>query len=601
MEYLNLADMFFSKRENFAAHTAYEYKKDGKWVSVNYAEAAAQAEKTACGFISLGIKKGDKIAIISENRLEWALCDFAALSLGAALVPVYPSLLENQVEYILNDSAVKIVIAEDEAQLKKVEAIRANLKSVENFVIIDSPADKLPGAWQPLSSLIENGEKLLAKNNNIILDSIKEIKRGDIATVIYTSGTTGEPKGAVLSHNNFLSNLESVSKVFDCYPQDVFLSFLPLSHVLERTAGHYFPVYSAATIVYAESIESVPANMLEAKPTLMVSVPRLYEKMYSRVLDMVESSPPAKRKLFYWAIETGRKHRRCQQSGRRIPLALGLKHRLADLLVFKKLKHRVGGRLRFFVSGGAPLSAEIGEFFAAAGIIILEGYGLTETSPGISFNKPDDFRFGTVGMPIPGVEVKIAADGEILARGDNIMLGYLNKEEETKEVIDEDGWFYTGDVGLIDSHGFLVITDRKKNIIVTSGGKNIAPQPIENSLVNSKYIEQAVVIGDKRNFCSAVIVPEKEAVLSWANKEKISFADYEELLKVEDTYKLFEKEIESRTINIAAYERIRRILLISKPFTLEGGELTPTFKVKRKAVEQKYKTEIDKLYLKDIV
>jgi len=596
MEYINLADMLFSKREKFPQHPAYEYKEDDRRVTVTYEEAVQLAEKAACGFILLGITKGSKIAIISNNRLEWAICDYAALSLGAALVPVYPSLPARQTQYILNDSAVKIVIAENELQLEKIDTIRNNLKSAENFIVFNKPEKDLPESWQLFSELCDDGAKLLAENSRIIQDSIKKIKRSDPATVIYTSGTTGEPKGTVLSHNNFLSNLESVSKVFDCYPEDVFLSFLPLSHVLERTAGHFFPVYSGSKIVFAQSIETVPQDMIETKPTLMISVPRLYEKMYSRVLEMVETGPALKRRIFYNAIETGKKYRRRLQSGRPISPMLALKHKIADILVYKKLKQRVGGRLRFFVSGGAPLSAEIGEFFAAAGIIILEGYGLTETSPGISFNKPDDFRFGTVGMPIPGVEVKIAKDGEILARGDNIMMGYLNKEEETKEVIDENGWFYTGDIGLIDANGFLVITDRKKNIIVTSGGKNVAPQPIENSIINSKYIEQAVVIGDNRKFCSAVIVPEKEALLSWANKEKISFADYDELLKIKETYQLLEQEIENRTAEIAAYERIRKILLVSEPFTLEGGELTPTLKVKRRVIEQKYKNEIDKLY-----
>jgi long-chain acyl-CoA synthetase len=336
--------------------------------------------------------------------------------------------------------------------------------------------------------------------------------------------------------------------------------------------------------------------MQEIKPTMMISVPRLYEKMYSRVLEAAESGSPLKRKLFYWSVKNGRKYMRLVSNKQDVPLSLKIKKAIASKLVFSKLQEKVGGRLRYFVSGGAPLSAEIGEFFNAAGLIILEGYGLTETSPGISFNRPESYRFGTVGMPLPGYEVKIADDGEILTRGDHIMIGYLNKEMETKEVIDSDGWFYTGDIGFIDDQGYLTITDRKKNIIVTSGGKNIAPQPIENKLVTGKYIEQAVIIGDNRKFCSAVIVPDKESSIKWAQNANIDYDDFEKLVHHPQFSALIQNEIDLLTEEYSSYERIQKIVLVSEPFSIESGELTPSLKVKRKVVEKKFASQIDALY-----
>ncbi|MCK4754890.1 MAG: long-chain fatty acid--CoA ligase, partial [Calditrichia bacterium] len=377
------------------------------------------------------------------------------------------------------------------------------------------------------------------------------------------------------------------------------LSFLPLSHILERTAGHYFSCYSAAMVAYAESIDAVAANMQEIKPTLMISVPRLYEKMYSRILEAVESGSPLKRKIFHWSVNVGRKYMKLIKEKDAVPISLKIKKGIASKLVFSKLKERVGGRLRYFISGGAPLSAEIGEFFNAAGLIILEGYGLTETSPGISFNRPESYKFGTVGMPLPGYEVKIAEDGEILTRGDHVMLGYLNKEEETKEVIDNEGWFYTGDIGFIDDEGYLTITDRKKNIIVTSGGKNIAPQPIENKLVTGKYIELAVVIGDNRKFCSAVIVPDREAAINWAQNANIDYDDIKTLINHPKFNAVLQNEIDLLTEDFSSFERIQKFILVSEPFSIESGELTPSLKVKRKVVEENYATQIDALYKMD--
>jgi len=596
MKYSNLAEMFFSKKNEYSDHVAYRFKKEGQWQSMTFSEAIEKAEKIAAAFASLGIKKEDKIALISTNRWEWVLSDFAALSLSACLVPIYPSLNSEQIKYIINDSGAKILIVEDETQTTKVDQVSGDLQNVSDFFVFDYINEIGGDYWSDFESLLKKGAKHLEKNSECISDAIKQIAPDDIATIIYTSGTTGEPKGAVLTHKNFISNVESVSEFFECGPEDTDLSFLPLSHVLERTAGHFFTCYNAATVAFAEAIDTIADDMQAVKPTLMVSVPRLYEKIHTRILETIESGPPLKRKIFYWAVNTGRMYCKQKHQDEKISGFLKFKNQLADKLVFKKMRERFGGKLRFFISGGAPLSAEIGEFFEAAGVIILEGYGLTETSPGITFNRPDSYKFGTVGTPLSGVEVKIAKDGEILARGDNIMKEYFNKEAETNEAIDSEGWFYTGDIGKFDEEGCLVITDRKKNIIVTSGGKNIAPQPIENSVMNSQFIEQAIVVGEKRRFCSAIIVPTREAIQNWAHKEKITYDEYTALLKDSRVYTFIEQEIDRLTEKFSSFERIKKFFMLSEPLSQEAGELTPTLKIKRNVVEEKFSEQIDQLY-----
>ncbi len=595
MGYQSLGQMFFDKRKSLPDKTGYMYKEDGKWKSVTFKEAVDWAEKLAAGLASLGVQKGDRVAIVSGNRIEWALMDYASMALGAMLVPVYPSLLDHQVRYIVNDCEAKVLVAEDELQVEKVNEVLNELNTVKNFFVFDPP-EQLADPWKKLTALVEAGEDFLKKNPDYVTNEIKKITREDWATIIYTSGTTGEPKGAVLKHGNFLSNIEGAMSVLDIYTEDVFLSFLPLSHVFERMAGHFLSNHQGATVAYAESIDTVAENMGEIKPTVMVSVPRLYEKIYARVLENVEMGPPLKRKIFYWAIGVGREYVNYIMKKQPIPFPLKAKQKLAHKLVFSKLQERVGGRIRFFVSGGAPLSAEIAEFFTAAGLIILEGYGLTETSPVITVNLLDHFKFGTVGPPLPNVEVKIAEDGEILTRGPHVMVGYFKKEEATKEVIDEEGWLHTGDIGMIDEDGFLKITDRKKNIIVTSGGKNIAPQPIENMLVTTQYIEQAVVIGDKRKFLTAVVVPAFEAVKNWAAEQGKTINTYEEMLQLDGLKELIRKEIDLVNENLVRYETIKDFIFANEPFSIESGELTPSLKVKRKVVEQKYHDQIEKMY-----
>ncbi len=597
MTYQNLAEMFFRKRKDLGSKSGYMYKKDGSWISITWKDAVDRAENLSAGLASLGVKKGDKVAIISGNRVEWALTDYATCALGAVLVPIYPSLLKEQVKYILNDSESMVVVVSDEIQMEKVDGIKKELKTTKHFYVLDSVSEKAADPWYVFESLAEKGKQFLKENKDYVTKSISEVKPEDWSTIIYTSGTTGEPKGAILTHKNFISNVEDSTAVLKVYQDDILLSFLPLSHVLERMAGHYLSCYYGATVAYAESIDTVAENMGEIKPTLMVAVPRLYEKMYGRVLENVEMGSPLKRKIFYWALKVGKEYINKIMDHQPIPSALQFKRNLAYKLVFHKLSERVGGRLRFFISGGAPLSADIAEFFGAAGIYVLEGYGLTETSPVISVNTLEKFRFGTVGPVIPNVEVKIADDGEILTRGNHVMVGYYKKEADTKEAIEPDGWFHTGDIGLITDEGMLKITDRKKNIIVTSGGKNIAPQMIENLLITCKYIEQSMVVGDKRKFCTAVIVCAEEPLAKWAKSKNLKYKSYEELINLPGVHELLRAEIDKLSSSLASYETIKKIFLAPALFSIDTGELTPSLKVKRKVVEEKYRKEIDQMYV----
>jgi long-chain acyl-CoA synthetase len=594
MRYNNLAEMFFSTAERLGERTAYMHKQENEYLSISFNEANESVNKIAAGLSSLDIKPGDKIALISPNRCEWAFVDYAVLSLGAITVPIYPSLMPEQVQYILFDSEASIILCSDEDQYAKVDQIRERCPELKSVVVMDDIKDD--GKHISLKTLMDNGSKLLKDKPELIKEQVKTIKPDDVATIIYTSGTTGEPKGALLSHGNFISNVEGSLHHLSVNESDIFLSFLPLSHVFERMAGHYLANYCGSTIAYAVSIDTVAENMGEVKPTIMTSVPRLYEKIYARILESVETGSPIKRKIFYWALGVGRVYVNKIMNKENISGGLQLKRNLAYKLVFSKLAERVGGKMRFFVSGGAPLSKEIAEFFGAAGLTIYEGYGLTETSPVIAVNKEDMFKFGTVGPIIPNVEVKIADDGEILTRGPHIMVGYFKKEAETKEAIDEEGWFHTGDIGFIDDDGCLTITDRKKNILVTSGGKNIAPQPIESKLVTCKFIEQAMVVGDKRKFCKAVIVPAFENLEKWAQDKNMDYQDFRELSRLFEVRELIRKDIEGVNNDLAGYETIKEFHLTEAPFSIETGELTPSLKVKRKVVLNKFAEQIEDMY-----
>jgi long-chain acyl-CoA synthetase len=593
MEVRTLCDIFYSSVDDYHKPEHLKSKDGAAWRGISSAEFRQAVEELSLGLRSLGIDQGDRVAILSENRPEWAIVDLATLCAGAVDAPIYSTLTAPQILYILNDSQSKVLFLSNAAQARKVAEIRSQASHLKHVVRMDeAPVE----GTLSFSEVRARGREALARDPNAVRARAEKVQPSDLAILIYTSGTTGDPKGVMLVHSNLVSNVKGASKVVELGPEDVCLSFLPLCHVFERMAGHYLMLYRGATIAYAESVEKVPENMAEVKPTLMCSVPRLYEKMYARINEKVSADPPLRQKVFHWAIGVGRQWFKHRVEGTHPGPLLGIQFGLAEALVFSKVKERVGGRLRVFVSGGAPLAKEIAEFFGAAGLLILEGYGLTETSPVITVNRPERPRPGSVGLPLEDVEVKIAEDGEILTRGPHVMKGYFGKPEATAEAIDAEGWFHTGDIGVISADGFLTITDRKKDIIVTSGGKNVAPQPIENSLKTNKYFGEIVMIGNKRNFPTALVVPNFETLEKWAREHGVAFGSREDLIARPQVVEFYDKLIRDLTKDLAQFEKIKRITLLAREFTLEAGELTPTLKVKRRFVEQKYKDVIDKMY-----
>jgi long-chain acyl-CoA synthetase len=591
-----LNQIFFDAVEKYDRPDALLYKAGGEWRPISHRTFAERVRHSARGLAALGIRPGDRVAILSENRPEWAIADFACLTSRVVDVPLYPNLPPEQIAYTLRDSGAVAAFVSTPAQAEKLAAARVHAPSVKHVITF---ADRVsPGVEMTLADLEARGATNDPDAARAHRADALTVRPDDIATIIYTSGTTGEPKGVMLSHDNIYSNVTgSVARLPTLFENtvNVALSFLPLSHIFERMAGHYLMIHTGTAIAYAESMDTVPVNMQEVKPTIVCSVPRLYEKMYARVLENALSGSAIKKRIFFWARRAAEKWADETLAGRTPGLVLSIKKRVAHKLVFSKLQARTGGRLRFFVSGGAPLAPDINKFFYAAGLVILEGYGLTETSPVISVNTPQFFRIGTVGTPIPGVEVKIAADGEILTRGPHVMHGYFNKPDATREAIDADRWFHTGDIGELRD-GYLAITDRKKDIIVTAGGKNIAPQPIENMVKTNKYVSQAVMLGDRRKFPSMIIVPNFEQLERWGKLKNLIWTDRRQLVAMPIVRAKMEKEVFKRLDGLAHFEQPKKIALLDQEMTVESGELTPTLKVKRKVVNERYRDLIDAMY-----
>jgi len=573
----------------------FKHKIKGKYEDVTYDEFREQTENFALGLTALRVKRGNKVAILSENRVKWASSDFAILGLGAIDVPLYPISTAETIKFILNNSEAVGIIVSNEFHLNKLMKVRDKVKNLKFIVVMNEIKQDKPKDVYLFNEVIELGKNYKRENPNYFYEQAELAKEDDICTIIYTSGTTGEPKGVLLTHKNIVSNVNSAHQVFDINESDIFLSFLPLSHIFERMAGYYTALSSGATIAFAEGIEKVATNMMEIKPTIMTAVPRLFERIYSRIKRNVDKEPEKKQKIFKWALDIGKDYAFKKKLHERIPTTLNIKHKLADKLVLSKIREKTGGRLRFFISGGAALAREYGEFFQSLGLIIIEGYGLTESSPVIAANRLNDYKFGTVGKPLPGVDVKIAPDGEILAAGPNIMQGYYKNKKETEAVL-KDGWLYTGDIGVFDAEGFLVITDRKKHLFKTSGGKYVAPTPIENMFLASQYIDQFVLIGDRRMFLTALIVPDFEALKEYADAHRISYSDEKELVKLKQIDDLLHNEFSKFQKNLANYERIRRFTMLDKPFTIENGEITPSLKIRRKVIEERYGNLIDDMY-----
>ncbi len=593
MDTITINQMVQNTIQQHGSETALSHKVDKEYQDISYATLAERIKDFCLGLTELGLQKGDRVALLSENRPEWAITDLAILAGGGVTVPMFSTLTSAQVEYIVRDSGAKILCVSSERQLQKIKDWDENVPTnLQHIVIFDDLEDDSVRTFDQVCELgrgVENGDQVYQQASEAVTPD-------DLASIIYTSGTTGDPKGAMLTHSNFMSNIQAATGIVTLTPDDVFLSFLPLSHVFERMGGHYLPLSSGATIAYAESPFTIRQNMQEVRPTVMMSVPRVYEAMHERILNSVKEGSPTKQKIFHWSVGVGSKVSQAIQQKKKPSAGLSLKASIANKLVFEKLKAVTGGRLRFFVSGGAPLSKAIAEFFHAAGILILEGYGLTETSPVICVNRPDQWKFGTVGPVIPGIEVKIAEDGEILSRGPHIMQGYFNKPSDTAEAIDADGWFHTGDIGEIDEEGFLTITDRKKNLLILSNGKNVAPQPIENQLKQSPYISEIMLLGDQRRTITALIVPNYDAIKEFAAEQQLEAEDTAALLQTQEVQRLIRGEINQYSSDFADFERVRMFTLMEKEFSEESGEMTPTLKLKRPVIMENHKATIDQMY-----
>ncbi len=597
-----IVELLFEAVDRFGERPALRVRTGARWEEISYRETLARVAAVASALRDLGLERGARAAILSANRPEWAIADYGCLASGVVDIPIYPSLTAPQIAYILGNSGARLVFLSDSQQLQKVEQIAKECPSVEWVVVFDPPAD-LDERGQGGSARLLSWADFVARGKGVegggdSSDFRKEAlsaRPDETATILYTSGTTGDPKGVVLSHDNLHSNVRATRLVIPVDDTDSTLSFLPLSHVFQRMAD--FLLFSrGCRISYARSLDTVPEDLRDVRPTVVVSVPRVYEKVYARVIH----ATGLKGALVRWARRIGERWADARLSGQKLGTLAALQYRMADRLVFAKIRRGLGGRIRFFVSGGAPLSPEINRFFFSAGIMILEGYGLTETSPVTNVNSPIDLpanvRIGTVGKPIPGTEIRIAPDGEILVRGPQVMKGYLENAEATREVMTEDGFFRTGDVGELDRDGFLRITDRKKDIIVTAGGKNVAPQPLENRLRANRYVDQAVLLGDRRKFLSLLLVPDFDHVAEWARRRGVAPGDGRELLSNGGVQKFLESEVARELAGVSRVELPKKIVLVDEPFTIENETLTPSQKVKRKVVEARYHDVIEALY-----
>ncbi|MEP6636276.1 MAG: long-chain fatty acid--CoA ligase [Acidobacteriota bacterium] len=570
------------------------YKKDGHWHAISSDEMLAHSRRIAAGLYALGIRHGDRVAILSESRPEWTLTDAGCLFAGAMDVPIYPTLTPPQVRYILKDSGARVLAVCDHRKFLEMTEILRDCPAVQQIVFFDGK-DVSRSEGLTLAELEELGRTQELEQPQLVDSLARAAQPSDLATILYTSGTTGEPKGVMLTHTNLVSNMIASSIFLSFGKEDIALSVLPLSHIFERQAMYMY-LHQGMSVFYAESLETIGPNMREVRPTILVGVPRIFEKIYARIKERVAAKGKINVALLTWAVTIGKQYAKFEVDRKPVPSWLAMKHKLATRLVFSRWREAFGGRIRVLVSGGAALPEELGYIYLGAGIPIVQGYGLTETSPVITAGRLEDNRIGTVGKPISHVDVRIAPDGEIETRGPNVMRGYYNKPEATAAVFTADGWFKTGDIGTIDSDGFLRITDRKKELFKTSGGKYIAPQPLEQLIKGSRFVNQVVLIGNERKFPAALIVPNWDQVESYARLKGIQANSRAELCRNERIIDLFERQIAGLTPDLAQYERVKKVALLENEFSIAGGEMTPTLKVKRRVIDEKYRQVIDRLY-----
>jgi len=591
-----LAKLFWSRVDKSADKPAQMFKQGGTWKTLTWREVGEAVREVALGLITLGRSKGDTIALLSSSRAEWVQADFAIFSVGGITVPVYPSYPPDLIAYIVNDSGARTIFVEDATQLAKVLEVREKMPALEHVIVMtgyDAPQPpKAVMTWQTLRRL---GRDNAEAHKSTLAERVTATRPDDLASIVYTSGTTGPPKGVMQTHGNHIAAQASGQKSTPVQEGWVHLLFLPLAHSFARLES-FLGVNHGLTTAFAENLDKMRENLVEVKPHFICSVPRVFEKVYAGVLAKAAAGSGLKQKIFHWAVGVGRDVSRHQQRGQPVPTMLELKRKIAHKLVFSKLHAGLGGRLQWAISGGAPLSRDIAEFFHAAGILILEGYGLTETCPVGTFNRPDKFKFGSVGQALEGIELKIAADGEILFRGPNIARGYFKQPEATAEVFESGGWFHTGDIGRLDEEGFLFITDRKKDLIVTAGGMNIAPQNIENMLKADPFISQVMVHGDRRPYPVALITLNPDELAKFAREQGVLTSDPAALVKHPKIVERVSRTVEEKNTNLQSYAKVKKFAILPVDFTPEGGELTPTLKVKRKVVSEKYKKELESLY-----
>ncbi len=589
-----LADIFQRSVNEYDLPNALNYKKNGEWHAISSKEMVERAENIALGLYSLGLRKGDRAAILAPNSPEWTLVDAGCQFAGIVDVPIYTTASPHSVSYIIADSGSRVFFLQDRESFMRFSSAISESPDLEKLIFFNAEGVDDERAVS-LGDIEEAGRQLRADEPGLVAKLTEAIKPDDVATLIYTSGTTGEPKGVMLTHTNLISNVIDASEKYAFSGRDTSLSVLPLSHVFERTGMYVYIMYGMA-VHFAESIEKVPENLKEVRPTIFIGVPRIFEKVYEKARLSAARSSPIRESIFDWAVEVAKDHARVRESGTQPSVALAAKHGVADKIVYAKMREFFGGNLRFCITGGAALSDDIYLIFTGAGIAIMQGYGLTETSPVISSNNPAFLRVGTVGKPIRNVKVRIAADGEIEVSGPGVMAGYYHQDDATAEVMTADGWFRTGDIGELDTDGYLIITDRKKELFKTSGGKYIAPSHIEQMIKGSRFVNQVVLVGDGRKFPAALIVPNFEMLESYAHLKELELKTPSEFCASDRIINLFERQVAQHTEKLAQYERVKKIVLIENELTVEGGELTPTMKVKRRVIDEKYRPVIDAIY-----
>ena len=596
----NLGQIFRDQARKYGDRLAVEKRLQGRWQSCTWNGYYEAAREIGLGLYSLGVRKGDRVAILSQNRLEWVMSDMGIMGIGACTVPIYITLPAEEVAYIISNSESKVYIAENSVALKKALEKKDKCPLLEKIVIIDTEGCDMSSDFViSLDKLRGLGRKLGESQPDLFERLTDEIGLQDLATIVYTSGTTGPPKGAMISHSNILAVFDGLDAVVPAYDTDVTVPFLPLNHVFERVAGHLYGMHKGITTHYAQDFDTIVEDIAAKKPTIILAVPRVCEKVYARIISEVREQPQWKQSVFNWAKDVGARVSKLKERKEHVPLILGLQHKVAYQLVYKKLREALGGRVRWMTASGAPIAREIVDFFNAAGIFVIEGYGMTETTAPVSLNTINDYKFGTAGKPLPCNQVRIADDGEILVKGGNVFKGYWKMPEQTREAFTEDGWLKTGDIGYLDNDGYLSITDRKKDLIITAGGKNIAPQNIENLFKEDPLFEQFVAIGDRRKYLVGLVNINLEVAERIAREEGLRFDTPEELLDRKDFLSIVDRHVEERNSHLARVETIKYYRIIKEPFSEETGELTPSLKVKRKFVTEKYRDIIEDMYPND--